>query len=122
MTDYNWWVSEEKASYSEALRDARGNGDGFVVAPHFEPKWEGSRLVDFERHLPMVDWDLFRRFLKGGELTDGDYWFFQMESTDAMNMGLKVNERLHLRLVEGAPEVHKAITRTLMGYIVTGAE
>lgn len=39
MTDYNWWDSEEKVGYSEALRDARSNGDGFVPVPHFEPTW-----------------------------------------------------------------------------------
>lgn len=70
----------------------------------------------------MVDWELLRRFLKDNELTHGDYWFFQTEDLEAHHMGMHLKERFHLRLIEGAPEVHKARTTTLMGYIVTGDE
>jgi hypothetical protein len=76
LSEEAWWISVNQASFEEAEKDARANGDEIIHVPYFPISLSGGEAIsDLESHFPMVDWEKLREYLQEAEVPKDLLWF-----------------------------------------------
>ncbi|MEU7328543.1 hypothetical protein [Streptomyces parvus] len=117
-----WWVSINAASYADALKDAQENGDTLIELSQPRLSWDADGyLHEPEKAFSMVDWGALEEFVRENDCgpTGTGLWFAHVRKADRRDAGLRPNECLLLRVVDGVPRVRKAAGPQAMRYLVT---
>ncbi|MFF9010868.1 hypothetical protein ACF087_34435 [Streptomyces goshikiensis] len=98
------------------------NGDTLIELSQPSLSWDSAGyLLDPEKTFSMVDWSALEEFVRENDCgpTGTGLWFAHVREADRRDAGLRPNECLYLRIVDGVARVRKAAGPQAMRYLVT---